>query len=180
MSRFHVGQRLTAAALCLASIPAFAHSQTIPAACRPLVDAERKTITTQHHLYSTEGSAREKGHTTEGITTGGVIYIQVSGEWKRSPWTPKQALAQMDTNLTTASAYSCTHVGDESVAGTAATVYTAHSESEGVKNDARIWVDKSSGLVLRTEADEDAGGGDKTHVSTRYDYTNVQAPAGGK
>ena len=180
MSRFHAVQPLIAAAFCLASIPAFAHAQTIPAACRPLIDAERKTITTPHHVYSTEGSARpgQKARTSEGITAGGVIYIQVSGKWKRSPWTLKQALAQMDTNLTTATAYSCAHVGDESEAGTAAAVYTAHTENEGVKADARIWVAKATGLILRTEEDEDTGAGAKLHMSIRYDYTNVQTPPG--
>ena len=54
-------------------------------------------------------------------------------------------------NLPTANAFSCAHVGDESVAGTAATVYTPHTENEAVKADARIWVAKGSGLVLRVE-----------------------------
>jgi hypothetical protein len=58
-----------------------------------------------------------------------------------------------------------------------AAVYTAPTEKDGVKGDARVWVAKGSGLILRTEEDDDVGG-TKLHVSTRYDYTNVQAPAG--
>lgn len=182
MSHDQEVRRLIAAAFCIASIPAIARAQTIPLACRPLIDAERKTITTPHHVHSTQTSAgpSQRVRTTEGITTGDVIYIQYGGKWRRSPATPKQMLAQMDTNLTTATAYSCTRIGDESEAGTAATVYTAHTENEGVKADTRVWVGKGSGLVLRTEQDMDTGGGDKVHMSIRYDYTNVKAPAGVK
>jgi hypothetical protein len=182
VSHAHLGWRLIAAAFCTASIPAFAHAQIVPPACRPLLDAERKTITTPHHVRTTETSARagQKERTTEGITTSGAIYVQYDGKWRRSPATPKQMLARMDTNLTTATTYSCTRVSDEPEAGTAATVYTAHTENEGVKADTRVWVAKGSGLVLRTEQDMDTGGGDKVHRSIRYDYTNVQAPAGVK
>lgn len=168
--------------LVLAAVPSRARAQNIPAACRPLVEAERKVITTPYHLYLTEGPARpgDKGRTTEGVSTGGAIYVQVSGKWMRSPLTPKQALAQVDTNLATATAYSCTHVGDESMAGTAAAVYTAHTENEGVKTDVRTWVAKGSGLILRTEEDLDTGGGNKRHMSIGYEYVNVHAPAGVK
>lgn len=181
MSRFQTVQ-LIAAAFCVGTIPGLVDAQTISAACRPPIDAERKTITTAKHAYSTRTSAdsRQRVRTTEEITVGGVIYIQYGGKWRRSPATPKQMLAQIDTNLTTANAISCTHVGDESVAGTAAAVYTTHIENEAVKADARIWVAKGSGLVLRVEEDQDIGGGDKAHMSIRYDYTNVQAPAGAK
>jgi hypothetical protein len=41
-------------------------------------------------------------------------------------------------------------------------------------------VAKGSGLILRLEEDLDVGDGDKRHISMRYDYTNVQAPAGVK
>lgn len=174
--------RLTLAACCVVAIPARVRAQKVPAGCQQLIDAERKMITTPHHVLTTEAPARagEPGRTSEGISTTDAIYIQVRGAWKRSPWTPKQALAQMDTNLTTGTAFSCIRVGDESVAGATATVYTAHTENAGRKSDTRIWVAKGSGLVLRIEEDLDTGGGEKRHRSTRYDYANVQAPAGVK
>jgi hypothetical protein len=182
MSRFHHVPQVLAVACCVGAVPGSAGAQKIPAACQPLIAAERKVIITPHHVYMTEGSARpgDKGRTIETITAGGVSYVQTGGTWRRSPWTVQQALAQIDTNLTTTTAYSCTHVGDESVAGTPATVYTAHAENEGVKTDTRAWVAKGSGLILRTEEDMDVGGGGKRHMSIRYEYTNVQAPAGVK
>ena len=182
MSRLHHALQLLAAACCIAAIPGRASAQKTPAACQPLIDAARKTILTPNHLYETEGSGRrgDNARSVETISTGGATYVQMNGTWRRSPMTPKQAAAQMDTNVATATVYTCTHVGDESVAGTATAVYTSHTENEGVKADARTWVAKSSGLFLRTEEDVDTGGGDKRHMSIRYEYTNVQAPAGVK
>jgi hypothetical protein len=182
MSRHQAVAPVLVSVLVLAATPAFGRAQTIPPACRPLVDAERKEIMTPHHLYQTERSARpgDKERSVEGISVDGVTYIQVSGKWRRSPLSPKDALEQMNRNLTTATAFSCVHVGDESVGGAATAVYTAHTENEGVKADARTWVAKGTGLILRTEEDVDIGVGDKRHISIRYEHTNVQAPAGVK
>ena len=182
MSRIHDVLRLLAATCCYAAMPGRANSQQIPVACQPLIDAERKVIVTPHHTYQTEGMPRPDGKakTGESISTGGVSYLQMKGTWIRSPVTPKAELDRLNQNIARATAYSCAHVGDESVAGTAAAVYTAHTESEGVKADARIWLTKSSGLILHLEEDVDTGGGDKLHMSIRYEYTNVQAPAGVK
>jgi hypothetical protein len=63
------------------------------------------------------------------------------------------------------------------VNGEAAALYMAHSENDDVKSDAQTWISKSKGLPLRTEEDIDTGGGDKRHMSIRYEYGNIQAPA---
>lgn len=162
--------------------PAAAGAEKFSAACQPLVDAARKVIMTPNHLYETDGLGRpgEKARSVETVSTGGVTYIELNGTWKRSPLPPKQAVAEMDSNLATITVYSCTHVGDESVAGSAAAVYTSHTENAGVKTDVRTWVAKSSGLILGSEEEMDIGGGHKRHLSIRYEYTNVQAPAGVK
>ena len=61
--------------------------------------------------------------------------------------------------------------------GKSAALYSTHSESEHGKNDNQIWVSKSKGLILRQETDlySNRGNG-KTHLSVRYEYSNVQAP----
>lgn len=168
------------AALCLATAPAAARAQAIPAACRSVIDAERKEIMTPYHEYLTEGTpgAGDKAATNEAISAGGVNYIMVHGQWRRSPLTPKDALDRIQENLSTAKAYSCRHVGDESVNGVSAAVYTSHSENEGVIGDSRTWIAKGSGLPVRQEEDITTGGTDKRHMSIRWEYTNVQAPAG--
>jgi hypothetical protein len=168
------------AVLCLALAPAAARAQAIPPACRPLIEARRKQLQTPNHSYETETPSHPGAQATthESITTGGVMYILYQGHWRRSPLTPQAALAQLEENLANAKRFSCQHVGDESVGGVPAAVYTAHSEDENVTVDARTWVARGSGLVLRTEEDLDIGGGPKRHISIRYDYANVRAPAG--
>jgi hypothetical protein len=70
---------------------------------------------------------------------------------------------------------SCRHVRDEIVNGEPAGVFSAHAETDDIKSDSLIWISKNKGLVLRQEEDLDAGG-DKSHVSARYEYSNVSAP----
>lgn len=163
---------LVALALAVTPVPALA--QRISPGCQPLVDATRKQIMTPHHAWVTQG-----GRTTESISAGGATYIQVRGTWKRSPMGPQQALDQMQENLRTATAYTCQRVGSESVGGVPAAVYTSHVENQGVKADARTWIAAATGLILRQEEDmgTDDGTG-TTHMSVRWEYGDVHAPAG--
>ena len=41
-----------------------------------------------------------------------------------------------------------------------------------------MWISKSRGLVLKGNSVMDAGTGEKSHSSARYDYSNVKPPAG--
>jgi hypothetical protein len=61
-----------------------------------------------------------------------------------------------------------------------AAVYTSHNESEDLKADARVWVARKAGVVLRREEDMDAGDAGKRYISIRYEYANVHAPTGAK
>jgi hypothetical protein len=162
------------------AVPLTGSAQNTPAVCRPPIDAQRKTVTTPHHLYSAETTPGRVGaaQTGEIITLGGSIYLRHRDKWRRSPMTPSAMLKQIDDNLADARSFSCRHVGTESVGGVAADVYTSHDARDGLVADARVWVARSSGLVLRIEEDLDTGGADgKRHISLRYDYANVRAPA---
>jgi hypothetical protein len=54
-------------------------------------------------------------------------------------------------------------------------------EIDPAKSDGQVWVATTTGLILRTETDmSTTDGGGTDHMSTRYEYTNVQAPAGVK
>ncbi len=167
-------------ALLVAVAPAGARAQTIPPACRPLLDAQRKSIMTPHHLYSTDGPAGQSANARadEMISVGGVSYLLYQGKWRRSPITPKEQLDRLQENIANAKALSCKRVGAESIGGVAADVYASHDEHDGTAGDARHWVAKGSRLILRTEEDMDTGYGSKRHISIRYDYANVHAPAG--
>jgi hypothetical protein len=156
-------------------------AQTIPPACRPLIDAERKQIMTPNHSYWTErtGHPGDPATTLEAISVGGTIYLQIHGRWTRSPSGPKEALQRLDDNLRSATELTCQRVGEESVNGTPAVVYTSHAVNEGVKGDARTWIGISSGLILRQESDmADEDGSIRQHLSMRWEYDGVRAPAG--
>jgi hypothetical protein len=144
-----------------------------------VIDAEKKEIMTPHHIYSTDVSAGtgKGGEMHEMISTGGATYILYHGTWRKSPMGPKESLQQLEENLANAKSVSCQRLPDETVGGVRAAVYQTH-EGEEVKVDARTWV--AGGLVLRQEEDMDVGEGMKRHMSLRYDYTNVQPPAGVK
>ena len=156
-------------------------TQTPPAACAPVVAADQKQITTPHHTYIT----RTRGNTTEtneSITTADATYIQVHGQWRRSPVTAQQLLEQKRENIKNAKTFECQLVREEAVNGTAATLYHVHTVVEDVgTSDGQIWIGKSLGLPVKEELDLDAGDAQtKSHTSLRFDYANVQAPPGVK
>ena len=169
--RLTVCTLMLTAATWLVAVPAAAQTA---AACQPMFDGLTKQTTTPNHTYlsMTGGSTM----TSESITTGGVMYIQVSGKWMRSPTSPSdmQQLQQQDQKKTTTS---CERLPDEAVNGTAATVFHVHNKGAGSTSDGKVWLAKGSGLPIRGEEDV-LSGSTKTHISTRYEYTNVQPPPG--
>jgi hypothetical protein len=165
-------------ALLLAALtPLVAEAQKDVASCKPVLDASAKMLATPYHAYSstTESQPGSKPQLAEVISTGGVSYVLVSGQWHKSPLTPAAALQLQQENVGSATAYSCKRLREESVVGVAAIVYGSHMENEDVKADSQIWVAKGTGLVLRTDTDMET-----THVAQRVEYTNVQPPAGVK
>ena len=148
--------------------------------CNVLFDAVNKLSATPNHAYITETrGANGKPTSSEGILVGGVRYIRVNDKWMKSPISEQQMQEQERENRQNAKEYSCRYLRDESVQGTAASVYSAHQKQEGFATEAQIWISKSTGLILREEEDIDTGGGPagKSHQSIRYEYRNVQAPA---
>jgi hypothetical protein len=155
----------------------------VSAACKPLIDANTKEISSRHHAYQTETdpSNGAKAMTSETIYTGTQSFLLYKGKWMKSGMTPQDNIAQMQENLRNAKVYECRKLPDASVDGVATTVYSAHSENDMAKTDTQLWVDKSTGLILREETDiyADEGGG-KRHISMKFDYANVQSPPGVK
>lgn len=180
MSRLHHLLRLLVAACCVAGIPGRTSAQKIPGACQPLVDAELKAISTPHHMYETKPDGRSGGDPiAELITTGGVTYVKAGGKWMRSPISLQAQIDQVNRNIATTQVYTCQRVGSEAVAGMPATVYTLHTENADTKADARAWIGTGNGLMLKLDESVDAIGV-KSHYLIRYEYANVQAPAGVK
>jgi hypothetical protein len=167
--------------LSFVAMPLTVRAQAVSAACKPLLDANTKEISTPHHAYQTQTDQGNSAQATteELISTGTASFILYKGKWMKSPMTPQENIAQMQENLRNTKVYECRKLPDASVNGVATAVYSAHSENDMAKTDTQLWVAKSTGLILREEVDmyADEGGG-KRHVSMRFDYTNVQPPPG--
>jgi hypothetical protein len=158
------------AATWLVAVPAAAQTP----ACQPIFDGMAKQMVTPNHSYVTMSGSSTMA--TESITTGGVMYIQVNGKWIRSSMSPSdmQQLQEQNKKKTTTS---CERLPDEAVSGAAATVFHVHNKGEASTSDGKVWLAKATGLPMRGEEDV-LSGQTKTHISTRYEYTNVQPPPG--
>jgi hypothetical protein len=176
-----IGLLTIAAAAALTPSPARA---AVPdPACKPGLDAMIKQMTTPHHAYMTEVAQLSGGKpvNNESISTGSAIYIQIKGQWRRSPMTPQDMKKQEEENARNAKSRTCHYLRDEPVQGEAAAVYRVQEDTEDQKTDSTVWVSKRTGLPLRIENDLDVGDKmGKRHLSIRYDYANVKAPAGVK
>ena len=159
---------------CCVSIPAVAAAD---AACQPIFDAATKIFAVPTHSYTAESLPGGKSRNAEAIYANNAIYIFYNGKWIRSKATPQDMLKQEQENIQNAKT-SCRHVRDELVNGDMSALYMAHAENDGVKSDAQTWISKSRGLPLKTEEDIVTGGGDKRHMSIRYEYSTVRPPAG--
>lgn len=158
-----------------------ARAANVDPACKPGLDAMMKQIATPTHLYATEASAQgRKPEIHESIYSGGAIYIQLKGQWKRSPMSTQDMRKQEEENVRNAKSMTCRYLRDETVDGEAAAVYRTEVVNEDTKSTATLWVSKRTGLPLRSDDDIGAGGGGRMHMVIRYDYANVRPPAGVK
>jgi hypothetical protein len=162
-----------------AGMPLFANPG-IDSACQAVLDTGDKLFTTPYHMYMTEAGAgvgNGKPVSSELVFSGGVQYILYNGKWSPSPLSTEELKAMEQRNRNNAKNMSCHYLRDEPVNGESAALYSTHEESAHGKTDSQIWVSKSKGLILRQEIDIDTGGANgKTHISSRYEYSNVQAP----
>ena len=150
----------------------------VDSACQAVLDASEKLYTTPFHMYSTQAGAlvgNGKPMSSEMISSGGTDYVLYDGKWTTSSTAERKALGQRNRN--NAKNMSCHYVRDESVNGESAALYSTHEESVHGKTDSQNWVSKSKGLILRQEIDIDTGGANgKSHMSSRYEYSNVHVP----
>ena len=158
--------------------PAFAADP----ACKYVADANAKIYTVPTHVYMTQTAAFTGGkpRSSEIIYLKNKSYVQVSGKWHPGGSTQEDLDAvrkkanEPNQNIT------CRVTRDEAINGEQAALYTIHEQTTvGEKIDSQIWISKSRGLPLKLEMDMDVGGmAGKSHRTMRYEYSNVQAPAG--
>ncbi len=139
-------------------------------ACAPILKAMAKTLVADHATLTQSG-----GHTSNGITAGGVSYLQIGNAWKVSPLSPKDNQARSDENLRNAKSYTCQSLPDSSIDGVAVANYRTRTETEDTVVESQISISKTSGLAI--QVDNNIGEGNKSHYSTRYTYTGIHAPS---
>lgn len=146
--------------------------------CQPVFDALTKVATTTRHTYSTHTATFTHGkpQTSETVVADGKVYIRVNGKWMHSPVSPQEMLEQEKENQAHAKG-TCKFMRNELVGVEPAAVYSMHRETEEGKEDAQMWISKSTGLPLRDEQDVDLGTTTgKEHRSTRFEYGNIRPP----
>ena len=166
-------------ACCAIAIPA--HAADV---CQTIGDATAKLWQIPVHIYLTQTAAfrGNQAKSSESIyAPGGAIYVMVNGKWTRSRATTTELKSARDEAKEKPKQQSCRYLRDEAVNGEAAAVYSEHAEYEDSKIDQTIWISKSRNVPLKSESDLDTGGTmGKSHSASRFEYSNVQAPAGVK
>lgn len=148
--------------------------------CEAALAATMKVLQVPSHLYMTETAGfNNKGKTRnlESIYLNGATFVMVGGKWIKSVITPQDLTDMKKTAERKVG--TCSEVREEAVSGELATLYKIHNQNEAGTIDTQLWVSKSRGLPLKQIDDIDVGAGaaGKSHQETRYEYTNVTAPA---
>ena len=138
--------------------------------CKPLYDAAVLQARTPNHIYST--ITGPSNLSMETISPSDALYTRASttgNQWNKSSYSPqgeaKQA-AEKSRSFT-----SCQHVGDETIDGEGAAIYTEVNKDAQISG--KVWLSKTRGLPLKAELTMSSG-----HIAIRYDYSNVRRPAG--
>lgn len=146
------------------------------AACKAVFVATDRLLSVPNHAYMTKNSVAPGGKVTnsEMILANGTRFVMVQGKWTKVRETVQEARQREEDNKKNAKSYTCRYVSEEAVNGEAALIYTASSETEDGNSNAKLWISKSRGLLLKQEMNLDSEG--KDHWSIRYEYSNVSAP----
>ena len=136
------------------------------------MSAMTKTLQVDHATLT-----QSDGHTSRGITAGGVNYLQFDGDWRLSAISPRDNQARSEENLRNAKSYVCQRLPDSSIDGVAVTNYRTRTETEDTVVESTIAISKASGLAIEVTNELVSGGVGKSHYSTRYTYTGIQAPS---
>jgi hypothetical protein len=157
----------TAFLLLVLSVP-ISHAQD--ASCKAVVEASNLMVRTANHNYSTQVSA-DRSTETESISMPAGVYWKAAGVWHTSRTTFQQN--SRDTIEANHDLADCRQLGDEVVNGEHTIVYSEVNKQSGGKG--KLWVSKKSGLPIRTEVMIGS-----TRITSRIEYTNVQAPLAAK
>jgi hypothetical protein len=148
-------------------------------ACKPLVDAQLKYVTTPNHTFTTTtgllgGDTTQKSET---INTGKARFLMVDGQWVVNRMSDQEMLA-IEKEKAKGHNLQCRSVRDEPIAGESAALYTVHHVDGKSTSDGQIWISRRSGLPLKIELVLRLDSTHSSHFSSRMSYVDVRAPAG--
>lgn len=146
--------------------------------CQPVFDALDKVVITPRHTYSTitQAFAHGQPRASETIVANGKVYIRVNRKW-RPGLSSLQDMQLRQKERRRHATEACQFMRDELVDTEAAAVFSMRTESENSKEEAQLWISKSTGLPLRDEQDIEVGGtAGKEHISTQFKYVHIQPP----
>src|SRR4029077_17928828 len=83
-------------------------------ACAPILSAMAKTLVADHASLT-----QANGRTSNGITAGGVNFMQIDNVWRVSGLSPQENQARSNENLRNAKSYVCQSLPDSTVDGVA-------------------------------------------------------------
>jgi hypothetical protein len=149
--------------------------------CQTILTAFDRNYTTPTHVFVSETAQHNGGKTSssEMIYVNNMSYVHLSGQWHVNPIMSAQMRQELRQTKEADPNFVCRQVRDESVNGEPATLFTVHHHDENLTTDQQVWISKTRGLPLKQEVDTDAGRvAGKIHEALRYEYTNVQPPAG--
>ena len=154
--------------------------------CETIAAAAGKIWEVPVHIYSNQtfSFGAIPARSSESIYIGGAVYVTVRGKWTRSRVTIAELKSAQDEGKKDTNKPTCRYLRDEAVDGEPAAVYATHKEGDDFKTDVTVWISKSRNVPLRSEIDADTGvagnSSGKSHSSVRYEYKNVEPPAGVK
>ena len=132
------------------------------ASCKPLLDAFARQVDAPFRE-----SITGRGHTTEKIVLPDATFVKMrNAGWVKNPTTAQERSEQLTAVRATTS--NCKLVGQETVDGQTATIYSGHLTG----GEMRYWIGQN-GLPLKGE-----GGTATTRVDWVFTYDHVEAPVG--
>jgi hypothetical protein len=159
-----------ACAVAALSLPGTSRAADLSAQCRPIVAAMEKSLQTNHGTTATHGT-----DTVHGVTVDGTTWLQVRGEWRKSPLSVQANIAMSRENLKEATSYTCRALPDSVVDGKPVANWATHTVVDAITADSHIAIARSTGLVVSVE-NRHAGETGPADIVTHYDYANVKAP----
>jgi hypothetical protein len=154
-------------------------AQAQDASCKQVFNAIKSQASTPNHQYFTISGAQpdSRAQTNEMINTGRARYVRMNGLWQMMPGSPHEIMKQEEENFKKSKTV-CRLLREETLDGTATTVYVEQSQTGPISSLGTIWIAKSSGLPVHEEVNTDSGTGPAgmRHLDIRIVYTDVRAP----